>query len=118
MNADCIIALPQVTETQWGTRFQNVLASWTACWSTHETFTWGKLALRRWCSVFDHERRFCGRSDAQSIQVTDLSGGHSGDLEGTLSGMTVVALAFRSPLRGLEVVVDRPEYRRPFQTRR
>jgi len=33
-------------------------------------------------------------SDAQSIQVTDWSGGHSGDLEGTLPGMTIVPFAF------------------------
>jgi hypothetical protein len=37
---------------------------------------------------------FCGRSDAQSVQVTDLSGRHSGDLEGTLPGMTIMPFAF------------------------
>ena len=62
-------------------RFYLVLASAEVCW---RTIRWcGPCSiLRRWPPVFGEERRFRGRSDAQSIEVAHLSGWRAGDLRG------------------------------------
>ena len=66
-------------------------------------------------SLCFHERWSCGRLHAQSIQVAGLTGRGSGNLEGTLARISILPLAFGSLLCGLEIVIYRPDQRRPLQ---
>ena len=71
--------------------------------------------LRRLLPVRGNKRRQRGRLDAQSIEVTYLSGWRTGYCKGTLAGAPIVTFALRPPLSRLEVVVDGPDQCRPLQ---
>ena len=54
-------------------------------------------------------------SNREGVKVTDVSRREAGQGERRLARVSVGSLAFAPILSGLEVVVDRPEQRRPLE---
>ena len=54
-------------------------------------------------------------SDREGIEIGDVPWCEAGHHEGGLAWVPVRSLAFAPILSGLEVVVDRPEQRGPFE---